>query len=143
MTLYYFLFLPITTALISCCALVFCVWYFFCMRRSNLHKNVGVSDDGVNNEDDLINHRLDAIIAAFKEQIPMIGMFLSKTKEDSLKKCAREELVKLIPEFKQRLVPVISKVFWKKLRVPLLGTIFLIGFLLGLLQATFLYAVSH
>ena len=52
---------------------------------------------------DLMDKRLDDVIAAFKVQIPMAGMLIGKARENSLKEAAMVELMKLVPSVKDKL----------------------------------------
>ena len=104
-----FLVLPLGGIVISCCVL----WMF----RAYLHRQSGpllkrleeefkkiLDDDRLDQEVQcLIDKRLDDVITAFKVQIPMAGMFIGKTRENSLKEVAMAELMKLIPSVKDKL----------------------------------------
>lgn len=59
-------------------------------------------ENGLDQElEPLLERRLEGMIDAMKEQIPMAGMLISKAREDKLKAQAHIELVKAIPEIKQ------------------------------------------
>ncbi len=82
---------------------------------------------------EMIDERLSAVIAMFKLEIPMIGTFLTPTREKSFKEKASTELVKMLPSIKEKLVASFSdnKMF--------LSYGAALGFVLGLLQAVIVY----
>ena len=99
----------------------------------------------------LLDERLDKTIEAFKAKIPLAGMFLSKEKETSLKEVARNELMKLVPKVKAKLLsgetsgvagaliePLLNKVT-KRLVWRLFGVCAGGGLVCGLLQGLALY----
>lgn len=171
-------FLPTGGALISfCTALAVCLWL-----RSGLQKKIkdGAIAKGILSSFDkkmafanlweewrlekeigsLIDKQLDHLIVAFKEQIPMIPMFLTKVREDKLKEQAHIELIKLIPGIKQHLLDrldtnengqidlnasvnehvdriwqKLSGHLFKKLSYTILIKASILGFALGLIEA--------
>lgn len=115
----------------SCGIVGLSMWYFLCIRKAKIGQTL--VDDTASQE--IINTRLDKVVANFKKQIPMVSMFLSESKEESLKESVRREFYNLIPEFQQHLVPKMMKALWARTKLSILGMAFLLGFLLGLLQA--------
>jgi len=99
-----------------------------------------------------INHHLEAIVGAFKAQIPMASLVLGKTREEKLKEQARQELFKIIPDIKrmtkeqdkpsetliraslQNLANQFDKEFCKGKLYVVLAAALLFGILLGLIE---------
>ena len=59
----------------------------------------------------LIDQRMDAFFGDVIKQIPMAAMFLQGTLSESLKKQAKTQLIKLIPELKERMVSKLGESF--------------------------------
>lgn len=156
----YIFFIPIYSVLISECTLFAVVWHMQSQRQTILSEILNCNSSGINpsltsekSEDVIeqqIEDRLNEIIAAFKRQIPMIGLFLSKTKEGELKVTARVELMKLIPAFKQRFFQKKEELpgkelrksierllddLWAHVKGRLLAVGLGVGLLLGILEA--------
>lgn len=153
--------------LISCSTLVAITWYLgwkrehyvkeisssFCLTAAN-----ALSTEDMCQEIEFeIDGRLADILAGFKQQIPMIGMFLSKSKEEQLKATAKTELMKLVPNIKQRFLqkeieaPALNKAdlkldhlspdmdllidrLWKPIKSRFLVIAAAVGFFFGLLE---------
>jgi hypothetical protein len=98
----------------------------------------------------LIDKRLDDVIQAFKVEIPMIGMFLGKARENSLKEVAMKEFMKLIPSVKTKLKEKVvigdqaKKMFddyWRSSRWSAFCAAVIIGVVFGLLEALLLTTI--
>lgn len=59
----------------------------------------------------MIDRKLDDLVLVFKRQIPMASTFLTGTLVVKLKASAKEEIVKMIPEIKEKLLLRISRDF--------------------------------
>lgn len=123
MPLFYFFALPFISAFIALCAVYACYW--------SLSRQKGDMELHIEGQ---IDQRLDAIVSRFKEQIPMVGMFLSGAKEDELKGYARVEMLKLLPSVRKNL-----GMFYDKVKFKTIGTALLVGFVLGVLEAILLW----
>lgn len=153
-----FLFVPLTTMIAACLAMLYAL--LFLKRRAlsvakeefaRLGTSAGSTPAADHEIAALLDERLDRTVEAFKVKIPLAGMFLSKEKEASLKELAHNELMKMVPALKKRLLsgessglaaafarPIIDKV-WRRLAFPLFGICALVGLAFGLLQALFLF----
>jgi len=93
-------------------------------------------------EDDLkslVDKHLDDLVGAFGRQIPMSSLFLTGSLASKLKLQAREEILKMTPSLKEKLLERISQKIKANhyfLKVLALGG--WIGFVLGLLQSLIL-----
>ncbi|MEI8124267.1 MAG: hypothetical protein WCG42_00750 [Parachlamydiaceae bacterium] len=141
MSLLLFFLLPFVTAVISSFAVAFCLWLFVSMKKGFFQKKFEESSL-VQQGEELINRRLDAVIIAFKEQIPIVTMFLSQSKEEALKECAKKELYRLIPECQQFIVPVFGRALLTQCKFQIVGTAFLVGLVLGVIESLVLFFLS-
>ena len=117
------------TALATSGSIFFLVYYFFYIKKGEK------TSEDQREVESLINDRLDAIIDRFKTEIPIITTFLTKKKEEALKVCAKEELLKLVPELKKQMLPLILTQKLKRLPLKIILTTLVVGLLLGLLNA--------
>ncbi|MEI8365932.1 MAG: hypothetical protein WCF65_05900 [Parachlamydiaceae bacterium] len=131
---YYFILIPAVMGTITCSLLGLYAWYFLRIKKARFPQNFGQEAIGSMTQE-LINTRLNDVVDMFKIQIPMIGMFLSSAKEESLKESARQELFKLVPEFQQHVMPRVVHALWFRYKYRLFALAFLIGFLLGVVQS--------
>jgi len=59
--------------------------------------------------EELLDHKLDDLVLVFKRQIPMAGTFLVGGLVSKLKHSAKEEILKMLPEIKNRLLTRMQK----------------------------------
>lgn len=150
------LFLLIFSLLISLSTYLTIAWFSFRQKQAYLKQitdSLSLSslgfDKGMDQEiEEEIDHRLEEMIAGFKKQIPMISMFLSKTKETELKDMAKAELLLLIPAIKERFLQkkhliesgINSKInsyieeLWVMVKYKFLGITLTTGLILGLIE---------
>ena len=122
MPLYIIFLIPVFSIMISFAAIFAMILSLKNQKKNLLNKLIDDFSsekhlDFLNNESEIsseiegqLDNRLDAIINGFKKQIPMIGMFLSQTKEDELKATAKTELLKLIPGIKNRFITKVNEI---------------------------------
>lgn len=111
-----------------------------------------------------INQRLDAVIIGFKKQIPMVSIFLSRSKEDELKETAKTELMRLIPGIKDRFIKKVNEVLnpvngplegvvvqklirvlddlWKQVKYKIILIVSCVGLVLGLIELGIVYFLA-
>lgn len=159
MPLYLALFMVTYSILVACISFVAVCW-FLSRRKRLFFKEIlmpiipGIDWFGAETEKEiegLIDERLNAIIVGFKKQIPMIGMFLSQTKEEALKTSAKVELMRLIPAIKKRFLQkigesdylegqfhlIVSQLvsgLWRRVKYQLFSILVGVGALLGILE---------
>lgn len=88
----------------------------------------------------LIDKHLDDLVGAFGRQIPMSSLFLTGTLASKLKLQAREEILKMTPSLKEKLLERL----WRKIKAKryLLKACALgggIGLILGLIQSLLMF----
>lgn len=165
MSLYSFYFLFFFSILISCCTFFALAWGIRRQKEKKLNEMVDTfvfeTEEAEKDIEEQIDQRLNDIIVGFKMQIPMMSVFLSKTKEAELKETAKNELVKLFPALKQRFLQKFTKnsknsslsleeqlhlrvnqlldSLWQQVKYPLLRIAIAVGAIFGLLEVTFFY----
>ena len=87
----------------------------------------------------MISERLDAVVTAFKSQIPMASTFLSQAREDKLKNQAREELLKIVPDVLMAIpgnLPIerVTDRLWRSMLTSLLLFAAIVGAILGFVE---------
>lgn len=174
----YILFLiPIFSILISLISISSLIWLLKLHKNEFLNQVLSEfspektfsflsSEREVSDEIELqIDQRLDAVIMGFKKQIPMISMFLSRTKEDELKDTAKTELMRLIPGIKDRFIKKVNEVFnpvngplegavtqklnrvleklWTQVKLRIIMTAIGVGLVLGLIELGLIYVLAN
>lgn len=86
---------------------------------------------------ELFDTHMDELVAGFGRQIPMASLFLNGSIAGKMKLHAKEELLKMTPEIKERLL---RKMNSKCLKLSLSAA--LIGLILGGLQSLFFFLVG-
>lgn len=87
----------------------------------------------------LVDKHLDDLVNAFGRQIPMSSMFLTGSLAAKLRVQAREEILKMTPNLKEKLIERLSQKIKAKqyfLKACALGGC--VGFIIGLLQSLLL-----
>ena len=163
-----YLLIPLYSLFISFFTFFSLVWYFRLQRKACLKEISTCLSPGIDflflNDhteweiEQQIDARLEGIIIGFKKQMPMISVFLSKSKEADLKKTAKSELMKLVPEInrhfsqktagltgsKQNIVfneileknaDLVLERLWKQAKYRLLAIVFAVGLILGVVEA--------
>jgi hypothetical protein len=113
--------LPLLDALIMGLVVYSAIHWYFRMNRlrpliahamdsleEQLHRKLENADIQAD-VDALLEQRLDALILIFKQQIPMASMLLSGALAEKFKGQAKEEILKMLPGLKQRLLDRFSK----------------------------------
>ncbi|HEV8052508.1 MAG TPA: hypothetical protein VGP47_08435 [Parachlamydiaceae bacterium] len=161
MSNYILFFIPAYSILIACATFFSLALYFSSLKKKELLEKImeafipKIGQSILNAEpgaeiEAQIDSRLTDIITGFKKQIPMVSMFLSKSKEAELKETARTELMKLIPSIKQHFSGKIDQVIeagglnqkveklieglWKHIRYRFLLVAFLVGLIMGVIE---------
>lgn len=171
MSNYILFFISAYSILIACSTFLIVVWYLLSFKKKEVLKEIVdafssstglsafISDEPGDEVASQIDSRLDDIVTGFKKQIPMIGMFLSKTKEAELKETARVELMKLIPSIKQHfskktesiltegaLAGKVGRVvdgLWRQVKCRLMLVVVLVGLVLGLVEVGLLMLLNR
>lgn len=166
MTALSLLFFFFYSILISCMTFLTLVWMIYHQKQSQLTElihsfslKMEVAEQGIEGE---VDKRLNAVIAGFKAKMPMISMFLSKSKEAELKEVAKTELMKLVPALKEHFFINISDIdhdqksfevqlscladqlidrLWKQVQSLLFFTALGVGFFLGALEMLLVYCL--
>ena len=133
-----FYLIPIFGAIIGCSSVVVCSWQL----RMQLKSIGDISDEDTFIErkvEQLISERLDAVVTAFKSQIPMASTFLSQAREDKLKNQAREELLKIVPDVLMAIpgnLPIerVTDRLWRSMLTSLLLFAAIVGAILGFVE---------
>lgn len=88
----------------------------------------------------LVDKHLDDLVGAFAGQIPMSSLFLSGSLAGKLKLQAREEILKMTPSLKEKLLErLILKIKDNHYMLKALCLGGCIGFILGVLQSLFFF----
>lgn len=92
----------------------------------------------------LIDDKLDHMIDGFKAQIPMVAMFLNGPLAENVKRVAKEELIKALPEIKKGVLEkmdlnqkIQSTVEKQLMPLYLFGVV--VGLVIGLIEAIVLF----
>lgn len=176
MSLYVYILIPVFSILISFAAIIAVMlslknkkqdFFNQIIDEFSPEKNLAFLNSGGEISSEIegqIDNRLNAVIIGFKKQIPMIGMFLSQTKENELKETAKTELLKLVPGIKDRFIKKANEIFkpvngssegllalklnkildalWKKIKYKIILTVFVVGLIFGFIELGIVYLLA-
>lgn len=156
-------FIVVYSILIACSTFLILTWYLLSLQKETFLKEfidkysqntdffTLMKDESEEEVAEQVDSRLNDIVAGFKKQIPMISMFLSRSKEAELKETARVELMKLIPLINQHFSRKVGNGFadgeqsrkigqfvdrmWKQVKYRLFLVAVLMGLVLGFIEA--------
>lgn len=140
-----FYLLPTFCALIGILGVLityFCLWHRLKKSKGQILQNLKNKLDPREEIDDLLDDKLEDFIADLRSQIPMGSMLFTEALSKTIKGIAKKEILKMIPDIKERLLDRFSKeVSLKNIELGILRSELyfiilygaLIGFVLGLL----------
>ncbi|MEM1282526.1 MAG: hypothetical protein AAGG81_03130 [Chlamydiota bacterium] len=110
--------------------------------------------------EEVIDDKLDDLVLVFKQQIPMASTFLVGSFVEKLKKSAKLEILKIVPDIREKFVnrmkvghfdeqvvdKLVASITWSSFK-PIVKHIVLVsaisGYLLGLIQVAWMYFFGY